>query len=479
MGRAPERAPIVQPGTPGLVSREWLAYFATLDTLNPNRTVVRDVNYIVKTTDYIIAFTVLTAPRTVTLPTPVPSMSGRTLIIKDETGNAAIYPITLIGTVDGIVNPKIDTAFGTKSIYTDGVSWFSWGEVNVVPPRTSGPPGRDGEDGEPGWVIPGPPGPASTVAGPAGPTGPPGFGLPGRDGEDGEPGWVIPGPAGPTGPAGSGTPYSLAQGRLTTQSGVPVSTADRTAQATIYWTPYQGNQIGLYTAAVWTMYALAEVSFALSGLTSGKNYDIFIYDASGTATIVLSAAWASDTARTDAVALQDGVTVLSSDHAKRWLGTLRTTGTTTTEDSLAKRFLWNNYNRVEKTMLVQESTSSWVYSTATYRQANAAAANQLDYVTGDLATVVRATTLIPMTNSTTQNVRTGVGIDSTTVNSAQLWGDGADGSAKQSRALYKGFPGLGRHTLVWLEYGSGSGTTTWYATNGGTFQGGISGSLLG
>ncbi len=47
------------------------------------------------------------------------------------------------------------------------------------------------------------------------------------------------------------------------------------------------------------------------------------------------------------LALQDGVLVLASDHTKRYVGTIRTTATTTTEDSRVKRFVWNAYNQVQ------------------------------------------------------------------------------------------------------------------------------------
>ena len=77
---------------------------------------------------------------------------------------------------------------------------------------------------------------------------------------------------------------AINNGRLTTESGVPVSTSDRTAQGTIYFTLYNGNQLGLYTGVVWTLVTFTQMSLALSGLTSGKNYDVFIDYTSGTST---------------------------------------------------------------------------------------------------------------------------------------------------------------------------------------------------
>ncbi len=274
---------------------------------------------------------------------------------------------------------------------------------------------------------------------------------------------------------------SIVNGRLTTESGVPISTSDRSAQATIYFTPYYGSQIALYTGSVWVILTFSQISLALSGLTSGKNYDVFVDYNSGTPQLVLSAAWASDTTRTDALALQDGVTVKSGTTTYRWVGTIRTTGTTTTEDSKAKRFVWNAYNQVPRLMLVNETTDTWVYSTATFRQANAAAANQLDYVAGDAAAYLQVDVHMNVGSNGSVDIAVGVGVDSTTTNTAFQFGNtaGSGGIGVATHAVYKGYPGLGRHTLVWLEKGGGSGTTTWYGDNGGVYSNGIWGTVLG
>jgi len=60
-------------------------------------------------------------PVTVVLATAV---SGFT-VIKDSSGNAAGNPITLSGTVDGVVNPVINTNFGLKQVYGTG-PFFTW-----------------------------------------------------------------------------------------------------------------------------------------------------------------------------------------------------------------------------------------------------------------------------------------------------------------------------------------------------------------
>jgi hypothetical protein len=50
----------------------------------------------------------------------------------------------------------------------------------------------------------------------------------------------------------------------------------------------------------------------------------------------------------------------------------------------------------------------------------------------------------------------GIGIDSTSANSADILTEYANGAAstvaQQAHARYRGFPGVGYHTLTWLEY---------------------------
>lgn len=283
----------------------------------------------------------------------------------------------------------------------------------------------------------------------------------------------------------SSTPNTgLMQGRLTTETGVAVSTSDRTAQSTIYFTPYNGNRVALYSGSAWAEYALTERSLALSGLTSGKNYDVFLYDNSGTLTLELSAAWTNDSTRADALTTQDGVYVKSGATTRRLVGTIRTTGTTTTEDSAAKRFVWNLYNRVLRHMkAATETTDSWNYTTSTWRQANANTANQLDYVVGlnDHAVTAEAFAVCGNNAGFPVAAIAGIGVNSTSASSAHFHGHSATTLSSPSHALYNGMPGLGRNFLAWLEYSGTSGTTTWYGDAGDAnlFQSGILGQVWG
>lgn len=271
--------------------------------------------------------------------------------------------------------------------------------------------------------------------------------------------------------------------RLTLTSGTPVTTADVTSSSTIYCCPYKGSTISLYVGSRWVMHQSAQFSLALSGLTASRPYDVFCYSNAGVPTLEFLA-WSSDTARATSLTFQDGVLVKSGDATRRYLGTFYTTGTTTTADSAANRYLWNYYNKVVRPMYRNETTASWTYTTATARQANAATANQLNFVIGVSEDAVRAT-LQAMASNTTAGVTAyiGIGLDSTsTIATGSIRGGGrllVAATLQPMTAFYDGLIAAGRHYLSWLEYSAATGTTTWSGTTDGNQASGMIGSLLG
>jgi len=246
----------------------------------------------------------------------------------------------------------------------------------------------------------------------------------------------------------------LCNGRLTLTSGTPVTTADVTGATTIYFTPYAGNLVALYDGSQWANYVLTEISLALGTLTSGKNYDVFLYNNAGTLTLE-ALVWTDDTTRATALVKQDGVLCKTGALTRRYLGTFRTTATTTTEDSAAKRFVWNYYNRVPRPMR-KLVTTTWTYATASWRQANADTTMQLDFVQGVAESLIEAQVAVNFT-VTVNGASLGIGLDSTTSPSTSATASQpANGSTMV--AFYRDTPVAGRHTLVWLEFGSTGGT---------------------
>lgn len=285
----------------------------------------------------------------------------------------------------------------------------------------------------------------------------------------------------------------VAGGRLTTETGVPVSTTDRTAQSTVYYTPFTtgngpANAISVYDGVRWKVCPFSEISQTLSSLTSGKNYDEFLYDATGTCGLALelSAAWTSDTARSDPIAQQDGIDVKSSDHTRRLVGTIRTTGTTTTADSRGgtttqvggQRFVWSRYNQVPRPLDVIDTTDTWAYTTGTMRQANGATGNKVEYVAGTThAAVIAELAWRWFGNSNSARAaRSGIGIDSTTTisgHAGSIYNPTGTGIAFSGTASYHGTPGLGYHAVSWNEFGS-DGTGSFAGDGGGADACGLS-----
>lgn len=173
----------------------------------------------------------------------------------------------------------------------------------------------------------------------------------------------------------------LPGGRLTTESGVGVSTSDRTAQSTLYYTPFAHACLPIFDGTSWTLRAFSELSLALSGLTSGLPYDVFVYDSSGTLTLELTA-WTNGTTRATALVRQDGLWVKTGATTRLYLGTIYTTGTTTTEDSATKRFVWNAYNPAPRRLFRGLGTAQHSYSTDTLRAFNNDTALTVEVVVG-------------------------------------------------------------------------------------------------
>jgi hypothetical protein len=275
--------------------------------------------------------------------------------------------------------------------------------------------------------------------------------------------------------------------RLTLESGVPVSSADQLAKTTVYATPYRGNRIDLYDAAgVPTTIVSAEFSIALPAVAS-KLYDIFAFNNAGVATLELLA-WTNDTTRATAlVRTTTGTWTKTGDLTRRYLGSIRTTTVAgQSEDSLANRLLWNVSNRVQRPLRVVDTTDSWTYDTATYRQARATATNQVAVVVGIAEALLELTArhLAGNNSGAGVNIATSIGEDSTTtpatgVITSIAAANGTVGMTAACHAILNKIPAVGYHFFAWLEYG-GLATTTWYGDAGATvYQTGLSGSVEG
>lgn len=205
-----------------------------------------------------------------------------------------------------------------------------------------------------------------------------------------------------------------------------------------------------------------------SPLVTGKlPYDIFVYNNSGSLALELLA-WTDNLTRATALTTQDGVDVKSGATTRRYAGTLMTTLTVgQSEFSVARRQLWNTYNRKKIFMYCFDTTDSWTYTLAAFRAANA---NKTDGVGRVSCCIGKADVEFRVDNvNISQNTGAnkvaagGVGIDSQTVSSAQIYGIvmGTADSYVAHTAYYEGWPAVGGHWIQRLELSEAVGTTKW------------------
>lgn len=263
-------------------------------------------------------------------------------------------------------------------------------------------------------------------------------------------------------------------GRITLSSGVPVTTTDVTAATKVYFTPYKGNQLSIYNGTNWTTITFSETSINVPA-TTATMYDLFAQNSSGTLALV-AVAWTNDTTRATGLSLQNGVYCETGTLTNLYLGSFRTTGTSgQTQDAIAGRYVWNYFNRIKRTMNYSISTASWTYTTASYRQADANTAAQLDFIIGMAEDSVWAQlTAVNQGSATSSVAQNGIGINSTSSNSATISCNTQPAVANVARyinvATLDYVPAVGRTYLPWLEYGST--TSTFY---GGTGSNGLVG----
>lgn len=112
----------------GYLTADSSSYHKHTGGLIRGRTTVADVNYTVLQYDYLIAYTTLTAGRTVTLPAPSATNTGQVFVVKDEVGTAGANNITVqgaAGNIDGAATSVINTNYGFRKFYNNGTNYFT------------------------------------------------------------------------------------------------------------------------------------------------------------------------------------------------------------------------------------------------------------------------------------------------------------------------------------------------------------------
>lgn len=267
------------------------------------------------------------------------------------------------------------------------------------------------------------------------------------------------------------TSLSTVEGRLTLESGVPVSTGNLTAQTKLYFSPYKGNRIALYDGSNWKGHTFNQLELSLSGYTADKNFDIFVYDNNGTLTLE-SVVWTNDSTRATALTTQDNVHVKNGATTRRYLGTIRTTSSTgQCEDSDDRRFVWSYYNQVKKRQKARRAYGAYTYSSQVWR----AVANNTTVGTTRYEFVVGLDTYATASNNYHGKLIYGnVVFDATTGGSSSfsLYGHNGDFDLGNASMYARGSEYLspGFHFAQAIEFGVNS--------NSGGFESEIHGDIL-
>lgn len=264
----------------------------------------------------------------------------------------------------------------------------------------------------------------------------------------------------------------VCQGRLTLATGVPVPNADITGAGTVYFTPYKGSKIALYTPAGWKLLSFSELSVSMVGRMPDRNHDVFIFDTNAGLSLEV-VPWSSNTVRATALVLQDGIYVKDGALDHRYLGTVRTTSTNSqVEDSVLRRFVWNYYNRVHRSLYVSDAIDSWAYTVTSWRPYNNYEANRVEVVNGLDEEPVH---LVFHSMSTGGVRQVGICLDSTistpyTNNSCSNM-PRSNAGLLQLSAEFFGQVGVGYHYLQLMEFGGAS--VTFFGDDGNIRSAGI------
>lgn len=304
--------------------------------------------------------------------------------------------------------------------------------------------------------------------------------------------------------AGGATPHA-ALGRVTLTSATPVTTANVSAATNIYYTPYAGDLVPIYSGS-WTETTCSELTLALdsnAGHTgyhqSGKNFDLWIVNDSGTLRMGTGSAWTNDITVADARTRVNGILLNSASITFRYgsgandyatvaaqratlVGTVRMTANGQTEDSETKRFISNLYCRLRRKLKIAFS-SSHAYTTNSWRQWNNSATNQVEILNCVSEDAVEAWGLSGIsTTSASSAPDFGIGLDATTTQAAdalnsEWYPKNTNDSVVWVTARYCGYPGQGYHYITAIEKGDTGGT--FWGVIPARAQGGLYGTVIG
>lgn len=284
-------------------------------------------------------------------------------------------------------------------------------------------------------------------------------------------------------------------GRLTLTTAAPIMTTGVSNATTIYYTPYKCDRISVYDGTNWTMRQMSEVTNLTAQSSTGsagpavvaanKNYDLFVWSNGGTLTLTRGLQWVGDAVRSTTTendleringVLMNKNAITNGPGADRgvYVGTVRSNASSQIALTFAAQGtagvigVWNMYNRINFSTTGGDGNATYgPYTSATIRQSNASAVNQIAFVSGiaEDNPVGVLNQSVSMAASTAATVTIGVQLDATTTFAkAARVGNNAATALTQNAKVENAFaPQLGWHTLSSNEQADGA--------QGGTFLG--------
>ncbi len=262
-----------------------------------------------------------------------------------------------------------------------------------------------------------------------------------------------------------------------------------------------GTNVGA-AAVISTIDSATQVTVSVNSTGSASNtitfklpastaYDVFYVQGNGK--LQFSNAWTTtagaSAARADALTTQNGVSlnnaIINTGDSNAipaktglYLGSICTTTTNgQTEDSLLNRLIWNTFNKVNRQLLVRDSTSSWTWNSSTYHSTDASTANRVNVMVGIQESFLD---LIILGMGGPPDLEVGVAEDATNTNNADLIAlsqVSTVAAVLPSFGVLKKYPAIGFHFYQLVEAVQG-GTATIYGTNGVVRKSGADGSIM-
>lgn len=295
------------------------------------------------------------------------------------------------------------------------------------------------------------------------------------------------------------------QGRLTLTASTPAPESDVAAATAVYYCRSSGKYVPIYDGTRMLAKSIpVGLSMALSANAahagyhqSGKNFDVFAYDAgSGLVGIGSGPAWTSNVARgtgagtteleelegllvnKNSITLRfggaSGNTLVVAAQRATYLGSFRTTADGVATNTKSSRLLFNAYNSIKTSMLKTVATG-YSSNTAAWVALGNSALNRVEFLMGLTGSAVsaRASSVVNNSTSTRRLVQMRIALDSLTVPSVDSFSGNfsVDTSVSTVISAYEGYPGLGYHYLLPITYGGGADSQTWYGADAGSVAG--------